>query len=185
MFYPARWKKITVDQSKVLKNRLYRLFRFFVWATRYSRLSLQTAGLLSRAPRARSGATHFHARATRARSGAPPPPPVHSLCRGAPVLAAGLAECQPDASYAGCPPPPPQKKKQTNKKKTKKTDSPCGPNLTKLIDTMRFYHSTSKMIPKYPDSVEWFLIDRHFFSKQWSDPGAAPRGGGGGGLAQQ
>ena len=24
------------------------------------------------------------------------------------------------------------------------------------------------MIPKYPDSVEWFLIDRHF-SKQWSD----------------
>ena len=34
MFYPARWKKITVDQSKVLKNRLYRLFRFY-WATRY------------------------------------------------------------------------------------------------------------------------------------------------------
>ena len=26
----------------------------------------------------------------------------------------------------------------------------------------------SKMIPKYLDSVEWFLIDRHF-SKQWSD----------------
>ena len=24
------------------------------------------------------------------------------------------------------------------------------------------------MIPKYPDSVEWFLIDGHF-SKQWSD----------------
>ena len=24
------------------------------------------------------------------------------------------------------------------------------------------------MIPKYPDSVEWFLIDRHF-SNQWSD----------------
>ena len=34
MFYPARWKKITVDQSKVLENRLYRLFRFY-WATRY------------------------------------------------------------------------------------------------------------------------------------------------------
>ena len=34
MLYPARWKKITVDQSKVLKNRLYRLFCFF-WATRY------------------------------------------------------------------------------------------------------------------------------------------------------
>ena len=31
MFYPARWKKITVDQSKVLKNRLFRYF----WATRY------------------------------------------------------------------------------------------------------------------------------------------------------
>ena len=28
--------------------------------------------------------------------------------------------------------------------------------------------SRSKMIPKYPDLVEWFLIDRHF-SKQWSD----------------
>ena len=24
------------------------------------------------------------------------------------------------------------------------------------------------MIPKYPDSVQWFLIDGHF-SKQWSD----------------
>ena len=35
MLYPARWKKITVDHSKVLKNRLYRLFRF-LWATRYS-----------------------------------------------------------------------------------------------------------------------------------------------------
>ena len=34
MFYPARWKKITVDQSKVLKNLLYRLFRFY-WATQY------------------------------------------------------------------------------------------------------------------------------------------------------
>ena len=33
MFYPARWKKITVDQSKVLKNWLYRLFRLY-WATR-------------------------------------------------------------------------------------------------------------------------------------------------------
>ena len=29
MLYPARWKKIIVDQSKVLTNRLYRLFRFF------------------------------------------------------------------------------------------------------------------------------------------------------------
>ena len=29
MLYPARWKKIIVDQSKVLKNRLYRLFRVF------------------------------------------------------------------------------------------------------------------------------------------------------------
>ena len=28
MHYPSRWKKITVDQSKVLKNRL---FPFFVW----------------------------------------------------------------------------------------------------------------------------------------------------------
>ena len=35
MFYPARWKKITVDQSKVLKNWLHRLFRF-LWATRYT-----------------------------------------------------------------------------------------------------------------------------------------------------
>ena len=32
MLYPARWKKITVDQSKVLKNRLFRFFG----ATRYS-----------------------------------------------------------------------------------------------------------------------------------------------------
>ena len=32
MFYPARWKKITVDQSKVLQNRLFRFF----WATRYN-----------------------------------------------------------------------------------------------------------------------------------------------------
>ena len=31
MFYPTRWKKITVDQSKVLKNLLFRYF----WATRY------------------------------------------------------------------------------------------------------------------------------------------------------
>ena len=29
------------------------------------------------------------------------------------------------------------------------------------------------MIPKYPDSMEWFLIDRHF-SKQWSDHDNAP-----------
>ena len=29
MLYPARWKKITVDQSKSWKNRLYWLFRFF------------------------------------------------------------------------------------------------------------------------------------------------------------
>ena len=36
MLYPANWKKITVDQSKVLKNRLYRLFRFW-GATRYKR----------------------------------------------------------------------------------------------------------------------------------------------------
>ena len=31
MFHPARWKKITVDQSKVVKNRLFRYF----WVTRY------------------------------------------------------------------------------------------------------------------------------------------------------
>ena len=35
MLYPARWKKITVGQSKVLKHRLYRLFRF-LGATRYT-----------------------------------------------------------------------------------------------------------------------------------------------------
>ena len=35
MFYPARRKKITVDQSKVLKNRQFRFF----WATRYTYLS--------------------------------------------------------------------------------------------------------------------------------------------------
>ena len=29
--------KITVDQRKVLKNRLYRLFRFY-WATRYNEM---------------------------------------------------------------------------------------------------------------------------------------------------
>ena len=34
MLYLVKWKKITVDQSKVLKIRLYRLFRFY-WATRY------------------------------------------------------------------------------------------------------------------------------------------------------
>ena len=32
MLYLARWKKITVDESKVLKNRLFRFF----WATRYT-----------------------------------------------------------------------------------------------------------------------------------------------------
>ena len=32
MLYPARWKKIIVDQSKVLKNQLFR----FYWATRYT-----------------------------------------------------------------------------------------------------------------------------------------------------
>ena len=48
-------------------------------------ISLPTADFLSRAPQARSGAPHFHTRATRARSGE-----VHSsLCRGAPRLAAG------------------------------------------------------------------------------------------------
>ena len=31
MLYPARWKKITIDESKVLKNRLFRVFG----ATRY------------------------------------------------------------------------------------------------------------------------------------------------------
>ena len=31
MFYPSRWKEITVDQSKVLRSRLFRYF----WATRY------------------------------------------------------------------------------------------------------------------------------------------------------
>ena len=40
MLYPARWKKITVDQSKVLKNRLYRLFRF-LWATRYNKIFIK------------------------------------------------------------------------------------------------------------------------------------------------
>ena len=34
MLYPARWKNVTVDQSKVLKNQLNQLFRFY-WATRY------------------------------------------------------------------------------------------------------------------------------------------------------
>ena len=29
MLYPARWKKMTVDQSKVLKNPLFRFFFFF------------------------------------------------------------------------------------------------------------------------------------------------------------
>ena len=32
MLYPASGKKITVDQSKVLQNRLFRSF----WATRYN-----------------------------------------------------------------------------------------------------------------------------------------------------
>ena len=36
MFYPARWKKITVDQSKVLKNQLFR----FLGATRYIKFLL-------------------------------------------------------------------------------------------------------------------------------------------------
>ena len=36
MLYPAKWKKITVDQSKVLNNRLFRSF----WATRY-RLAIE------------------------------------------------------------------------------------------------------------------------------------------------
>ena len=35
MLYPARWKKITVDQSKVLKNLLFRVFG----ATRYIHLT--------------------------------------------------------------------------------------------------------------------------------------------------
>ena len=34
MLYPAKWKWITVDQSKVLRNRLFRFF----WATRYNAL---------------------------------------------------------------------------------------------------------------------------------------------------
>ena len=37
----SKVKKITVDQSKVLKNRQYRLFRYF-WATRYSQAQLDT-----------------------------------------------------------------------------------------------------------------------------------------------
>ena len=45
MLYPARWKKITVDQSKVLKNRLYWLFRFY-WATRYSCCGCVTGEIL-------------------------------------------------------------------------------------------------------------------------------------------
>ena len=40
-------KKITVDQSKVVKNRLYRLFRYF-WATRYSTEKLIHAFVSSR-----------------------------------------------------------------------------------------------------------------------------------------
>ena len=46
------------------------------------------------------------------------------------------------------------------------------PMWTKF-DHIYWYHeikylSRSKLIPKYPDLVEWFLIDRHI-SKQWSD----------------
>ena len=41
MLYPARCKRITVDQSKVLKNRLFR----FVGATRYSYAN--TRGILN------------------------------------------------------------------------------------------------------------------------------------------
>ena len=57
---------------------------FAIQETIIFEISLPTAGLLSWAPRARSGAQHLHARATRARSGA-----LH-FCRGTPRgLAAG------------------------------------------------------------------------------------------------
>ena len=49
MLYPARWKKITVDQSKVLKNLLYRLFRGF-GATRYNRPILENWNKTTRLP---------------------------------------------------------------------------------------------------------------------------------------
>ena len=51
--------------------------------------------------------------------------------------------------------------------KLNKTDSPCDPNLTKFTDTLIPYLSSSrsKIIPKYPDLVEWFLVGRQF-SKQ-------------------
>ena len=41
MLYPARWTKITVDQSKVLKNQLYRPFHFFR-ATQYMKAPLKS-----------------------------------------------------------------------------------------------------------------------------------------------
>ena len=39
MLYPAKWKRITVDQSKFLKNWL---FRFFWGATRYRKEGADT-----------------------------------------------------------------------------------------------------------------------------------------------
>ena len=43
MLYPARWKRITVDQSKVLKNRLFHFFG----ATRYMHVWLFLVGQIS------------------------------------------------------------------------------------------------------------------------------------------
>ena len=60
-------------------------------------ISLPTAGLLSRAPRARSGAPHFHPQANRARSGRGA---CFSLPRRSGVIYSGRPECQPDASYS-------------------------------------------------------------------------------------
>ena len=40
----------------------------------------------------------------------------------------------------------------------KKTDSQCGPNLTKFTDIMRVTFYRSKLITKYPDLVECFFL---------------------------
>ena len=124
--YNSIWPKIGLGPSFIFRYSIDCIdCSVFLWATRYSRLSLQTAGLLSRAPRARSGAPHFHARATRARSGAPPPRfQFAAALRGL----AGRPECQPDASYTGCPPPPKKKKKK----------KPGTAHVDQIYDTMRF-----------------------------------------------
>ena len=77
-----------ISFSHILKYSAPEHHHFTVFAvpeTIIFEILLPTAGLLSRAPRARSGAPHFHPQANRARSGE-----VHvSVCRGAPGLAAG------------------------------------------------------------------------------------------------